>query len=227
MKILCITDLHGSRKALERILEAAAPVDIILFGGDITHFGTPARVEPLITRAVETGAKVLAVAGNCDSAEIDRHLDALGVSLSGTGLVFDELALQGLPAMPPWGHTMYQFTEEELAEKLEAGYAKIADAASDESTTHIVLSHAPPRGGRLDRTRLFQHVGSTSLRRFVDERQPALVFCGHIHESRGIERSDATTIVNCGVGKSGYYGLADVTPGGSTGDSIAVEIHRA
>ncbi len=216
MKILCITDLHDSTKALTRILADAGPVDLILLGGDITHFGTPDDAERLVRRAGETGARVLAVAGNCDSAAIDRRLTGLGVSLSGRGVMIENVGLHGLPAMPPWGHTMYQFTEEEFAGMLEAGYAQVDGAAS-----HVVLSHAPPRGGTLDRTHLFQHVGSTALRAFIDEKQPGLVLCGHIHESRGVEKSGCTTIANCGAGGRRYYAIAEV------GDKMEVELCRA
>ncbi len=216
MKILCITDLHDSEKALERILADAGPVDLILLGGDITHFGAPDDAERLVRRTEETGTKVLAVAGNCDSAAIDRRLSEMEVSLSSRGVVLGEIGLQGLPAMPPWGHTMYQFAEEELAEKLEAGYAEIGGEAY-----HVVLSHAPPRGGKLDRTHLFRHVGSTALRAFTDEKQPGLVLCGHIHESRGIEKSGRTTIANCGIGSRRYYAIAEV------GNEVEVELRRA
>ena len=216
MKILCITDLHENAKALERILADAGPVDLILFGGDITHFGTPDDAERLIGPAGETGTKVLAVAGNCDSAAVDRRLSELGVSLSGRGVMHENIGLHGLPAMPPWRSTMYQFIEAELAEMLEAGYAQI-----DGTAVHVVLSHAPPHGGKLDRTHLFQHVGSTALREFIDERQPNLVLCGHIHESRGVEKSGRTTIANCGASRARYYAIAEVA------DGVEVELRRA
>ena len=216
MTVLCITDLHGNEKAMERILADAGPVDLILLGGDITHFGTPDDAERLVRRAEETGAKVLAVAGNCDSAAIDRRLDDLGVSLSGRGVMLENIGLHGLPGTPPWRSTMYHFTEEDLAEMLETGYAQIDGAA-----VHVVLSHVPPHGGKLDRTHLFQHVGSTAIRAFIDERQPDLVLCGHIHESRGVERLGRTTVANCGVGDRRYYAIAEV------GDGVEVELRCA
>jgi len=228
MKLLAITDLHDNPAALDRILADAGPVDALLLGGDITHFGSPTDAERLVRQAQVGGAPVLAVAGNCDSAEIDRRLAELGVSLSGRGVILRDAALQGLPAMPPWHPSMYHFSEDELAEHLRAGHAQIVakkDPARDEASTppsfHIVLSHTPPRGGRLDRIFSGQHAGSTALRTFIEQTQPALVVCGHIHEARGIDTLGQTTVVNCGPGASGSYALIEMD------DAVAVELRKA
>ncbi len=216
MKLLGVTDLHDSRTALKRILEAAGPVDLILLGGDLTNFGSPAGAEELVRQAQDTGTEVLAVAGNCDSAEIDQRLVELEVSLAGRGLIRGDVGLHGLSAMPPWRGDMYQLSEEELARSLQAGYAQIAGAKH-----HVVLSHPPPRGRKLDRTSVSKHVGSTALRSFIDDTQPELVICGHIHESRGVENFGPTTAVNCGPAAAGFYALTEV------GDQLRVDLCRA
>jgi Icc-related predicted phosphoesterase len=216
MRLLGITDLHGGPAALDRILAGAGPVDLILLGGDLTNFGAPADAEKMVRQAEATGTKVLAVAGNCDSAEIDRRLAELGVSLVGRGVVHDGVGLHGLSAMPPWRGDMYQLTEDELAEVLRAGYAQIAGVGR-----HVLLSHPPPHGGRLDCTSAGKHVGSTALRDFIDETQPELVLCGHIHEARGVEKLGRTTAVNCGPAAAGFYALAEL------GDELKVDLRRA
>jgi hypothetical protein len=60
-------------------------------------------------------------------------------------------------------------------------------------TDAVMLFHAPPYDTRLDRAGLDGvtidhapvdvHVGSVAIRRFIDERQPAITLHGHIHES--------------------------------------------
>jgi len=216
MRLLGITDLHGSPAALDRILASAGPVDLILLGGDLTNFGSPADAERLVRRAEATGTRVLAVAGNCDSAEIDQRLVELGGSLMARGLVHNGVGVHGLSAMPPWRSNMYQLTEDELAEVLRAGYAQIAGAEH-----HMLLSHPPPHGGKLDCTSAGRHVGSTALRSFIDETQPELVLCGHIHEARGVEKLGRTTAVNCGPAAAGFYALAEL------GDELKVDLRRA
>ena len=216
MKLLCITDLHGSRSALERILAHAPAAEMILLGGDLTSFGSPEDAEKTVRQAQASGTTVLAVAGNCDSAEIDRRLVELDVSLQGRGVIHQGVGLHGLSAIPPWRREMYQFTEEELAELLQAGYAQIAGAEH-----HVVLSHPPPHGGKLDRAGPLRHVGSKALRTFIQQTRPALVVCGHMHESRGIEQLGGTTAVNCGPAAAGYYATAEVD------DEVKVELRSA
>ena len=205
MRLLAITDLHGSHEALERIVAHAGRADVVLLGGDITNFGSPIDAEKAVRLAQATGATVLAVAGNCDSAEIEERLIELGVSLHGRGTILEGVGLHGLSAIPRWMPGMYQFTEEELAAALEAGYGQVTDARH-----HCVLAHVPPHGLSLDRVSFGRHVGSKSLRTFVDRTEPALVVCGHIHESRGIERSGRTTVVNCGMAARGHYARIEV-----------------
>jgi len=40
------------------------------------------------------------------------------------------------------------------------------------------------------------HVGSESVRKIIEEYQPILCACGHIHESRCIDKIGETIIVN-------------------------------
>ncbi len=205
MRIVCITDLHGDTQALDRILADAGPADVVLLGGDITNFGTPNTAEFLVRRAMERCPQVLAVAGNCDSAAIDDRLATLGVSLFGRGVLLQGVGFYGASAMPPWTGTMYELSEDEIAASLAAGRGQLMQPQRE-----VVLSHTPPRGTRLDRTRHGEHVGSVAVRQFIEQVQPALVVCGHIHEARGVDRLGAATIVNCGSAYDGHYALAEI-----------------
>jgi Icc-related predicted phosphoesterase len=203
MKLICITDLHGSRTALESIMDDAGDVDLILIGGDITHFGTPNAAEALIRMAQRRCPTVLAVAGNCDSAAIDQRLIELEVSLFGRGVTHRQYGFYGASSMPPWRGTMYELTEDQIAQALRSGRQQL-----DQPHREILLSHTPPRDTCLDRTSSGEHVGSTSVRRFVEEHAPLALFCGHIHEARGIDTIGPTTVVNCGPACRGHYAEA-------------------
>jgi uncharacterized protein len=205
MKVLCITDLHGDHDVLDYILAEAGRVDLVLLGGDITNFGTPNAAESLIWQVQQSGVEVLAVAGNCDSETIEHRLTELGVSLFGRGVQRDQIGFHGVSAMPPWHGTMYELTEQQIAEALEQGHAQLHS-----SDRRVLLTHTPPHHTQLDITRQGQHVGSNSVRQFIDRRQPALVVCGHIHEARGIDRLGATQMVNCGPAYRGNYALVEI-----------------
>jgi Icc-related predicted phosphoesterase len=217
MRLVCITDLHGRLAALERILADSGSTDAVLLGGDLTNFGSPVDVDRVIRNAQQKAPTVLAVAGNCDSAQIGRRLDELGVGLHGRGRVCGDVGIHGLSAIPPWKRGMYQLSEEELEAALQAGYGEIRDARQ-----HVLLAHVPPHDTKLDRTFFWTHAGSAAVRSFIDRLHPALVFCGHIHEGRGLETIGATTVCNCGFGGHGDYAMAEIT-----GDSIQVDLHSA
>jgi Icc-related predicted phosphoesterase len=215
MKLLCLTDLHGAERSLHRILMQAGSVELVLLGGDLTNFGTPNQAEILVNLTRGYCPLVYAVAGNCDSPDIDQRLIDLGVSLFGRSVNHQGIGFLGVSAMPPWHGQMYELTEEEIAKALQSGVEQVGKAERS-----VVLSHAPPRGCRLDLTRSGQHVGSSALRRFIDEHQPALVFCGHIHEARGMDSIGLTTVVNCGTAFDGYYAMADIA------EKIEVSLHK-
>lgn len=217
MRLIAVTDLHGRLEVFQQILDHAGPADAVLLGGDITNFGSPIDVDRIVERAQQHLGSVLAVAGNCDSAEIDGRLQQRGVALHGRGVRWGPVGIHGLSAIPPWKRGMYQLTEDELAAALESGYAALNGAEQ-----HVLLAHVPPRGLRVDRTFFWKHAGSTALRTFIDRTHPALVFCGHIHEGRGIEPLGRTTVVNCGLAARGQYALAELH-----GDAWHVELHDA
>jgi len=205
MKLLCLSDLHGDTTALDAILTHAGSIDTVLLGGDVTDFGTPNAAESLVRRAQKVCPVVMAVAGNCDSAAIDERLVDLGVSLFGRGVMIGEMGFYGVSAMPPWNGHMYELSEKQISDALEAGRLQLG-----QSCREILLTHTPPRDTRLDATRSGDHVGNSSVREFIEATQPALVICGHIHESRGIDQLGTTKMVNCGTAFRGQYALVEV-----------------
>lgn len=216
MKLLCITDLHGRRSALQDIMADAGTADVILLGGDITDFDTPNVAEDLVRLAQDQCDTVFAVAGNCDSGEIDERLIEIGVSLFGRGAICEGIGFYGVSAMPPWTGTMYELTEDEIASALNRGYEQTRAASQQ-----IMLAHPPPRDTRLDRVHNGRHVGSLSVRVAIETHKPGLAVCGHIHESRGIDRIGSATIVNCGPAFRGHYAVALVD------SQVDVQLHTA
>jgi Icc-related predicted phosphoesterase len=213
MKLLCITDVHSDDSMLLRILHAEDDVDAVLLGGDITNFGSAGDAERLVLRVQSFCPTVLAVAGNCDSADIDQRLTELGVSLFRRGVSIDGIGFYGASAMPPWNGGMYEMSEQEIGDGLDAGRSQLT-----RTDRVVVLSHTPPRATRLDRTRAGQHVGSVAVRQLIDRTNPSLVVCGHIHEARGVDRLGPTTVVNCGPAFRGCFAVAELN------ETVAVQL---
>jgi Icc-related predicted phosphoesterase len=218
MRLVCLSDLHGDHSALLQILDDAGPADVVVLAGDLTHFGEPRDAETIVRLAADAGGRVLAVAGNCDSRAIDARLAELGVSLMRTAVVHEKAAFYGLSAMPIWMRSMYELTEDEIADVLRDGRGQL-DGQLD-GRFEVLVSHPPPRGCQLDRTRRGEHVGSTAVREWVEQVGPALVVCGHIHEGRGSEMINGTQVVNCGLAQQGCYAVVTL------GESIEIELRQ-
>lgn len=215
MRLLCLSDIHGASAPFEKILRREPEPDALLIGGDFTNFGPPQEAERLLDTALLYCPQVFAVAGNCDSPEIDEMLLRRGVSLHRRGHAFNGFGFFGLSAMPPWRGDMYEFTEEKLHGFLAEGHAQAQGLPR-----FIMLTHPPPHQTQVDRNASGKHLGSTAVRKWMDDVKPALIICGHIHEARGVDEINGTVIVNCGPVRNGYFAVVDVA------EKITVELRQ-
>jgi Icc-related predicted phosphoesterase len=119
--------------------------------------------------------------------------------------------VSGSPFTPM--HTPYEIPEDEIARRAEEGWKNVAA-----SRWKIFIPHAPPRDTKVDRIALGKHVGSTAVRSFIEQHQPDIVVCGHIHEARGIDTIGRTQIVNCGPAGRGYYAVIHL------GEQVSIEV---
>jgi Icc-related predicted phosphoesterase len=214
IRVAYFVDVHGRFDAVPRALREIGDVDAIVIGGDITLAGSRDEAVRAIEAWRALAPRLLCVAGNWDSPEIDDCLVELGVSLDGRGLVLGDVGLFGVSAAPESSlHTPYELDEEELGLRIEQGFAAVRD-----SRVRILCAHAPPSGTACDRTQSGQHVGSTAVRAIVEREQIDLVLCGHIHEGRGIDEIGTTRVVNPGPAMAGHYALVEVD------DSVIVSL---
>ena len=208
MRIAYVVDVHDHFDAVPTVLTDLGDVDVLVVGGDITTFGTPDEAERAIELWRPLAPRLLAVAGNMDSPAIDERLVELGVSCDGRGIVLcDDIGIAGVSAAPlsPL-HTPYELPDEELRRRAETGLEEVKACR-----VRILCPHAPPHGTACDRLRSGEHVGSAALRAVVERAAPDLVLCGHIHESRALDRLGPTEVVNPGPVSSGHYALVQAT----------------
>jgi hypothetical protein len=203
MKIVALTDIHGSYDRAESILRREHPFDVLVIGGDLTTRGTPAEADRALRRFRSFDAPVLTVAGNMDPPELEATFDASAISINGKGIMVGNVGFCGVSGCPPTPlHTPYEISEEEIARRAERGWSDIPTAA-----TLVFVPHAPPYRTTLDRLFTGIHVGSTSVRAFIEQRRPQVVICGHIHEAHGTETLGPTQMVNCGPAAKGHYAV--------------------
>jgi Icc-related predicted phosphoesterase len=206
MRMVYVVDVHDRFDAVTSAVEATGEADVLLIGGDITTGGTPDRAAAAIERWRPLAPRLLAVAGNMDSPEIDARLADLGVALDARGYRLGTVGVFGVSAAPHSPlHTPYELSEDELERRIAEGFSTVR-----ECPVKVFCPHPPPRGTACDRLPSGEHVGSTAVRSFVEREQPDVVLCGHIHEARGVDRIGATEIVNPGPAGAGHYATVDV-----------------
>lgn len=214
MRIVYAVDVHENYAAVAQAAKAAGAVDLLIIGGDITTAGSAEDVASAVESWRLLPMRLLAVAGNMDSAAIDARLAALGVTLDGRGVTIGDVGFFGVSAGPKSPlHTPYEITEEQIAERIEAGFAEVKNCR-----VKTFCPHAPPKDTTCDRIHSGLHVGSTAVRAFIEREQPDLVLCGHIHESRGEDRIGKTRVVNPGPVSAGHYAVVEI------GETLTVEL---
>ncbi|MBW9219896.1 metallophosphoesterase [Methanothermococcus sp. SCGC AD-155-N22] len=192
MRIVGITDLHGKYHHLKKIL--LYDPDVLVISGDITHFGRDLKVIDYLRYLQEKeGIRILAVPGNCDTLEVIDKINGIGINLDGKCVNVGGIYYVGIGGSnrTPF-NTPNEYSEEELYFKFINTVKNIEEEIKDR---FILITHAPPFNTMADRT-LEGNVGSVSIRKIIEEYSPILVACGHIHESRCIDKLGNTYIVN-------------------------------
>ncbi len=177
MKLLLFSDLHCDAGAARRLVERAAAVDVVVGAGD---FATCRRgIERTLDVLQAIDKPAVLVPGN---SETDAELAAASSGwaqaqvLHGSGVTVDGVEFWGLGGgvpVTPFGSWSVDFTEEQ-AEDLLAGCPGGA----------VLVSHSPPKGA-VDVSSRGTSLGSVAVRRAIEKKRPALVVCGHIHQSAG------------------------------------------
>jgi uncharacterized protein len=214
MRILAFTDIHGSYDRVAGILSNEKSFDVVIVGGDLTTHGTVTEATTAIRRFQEFGKPLFVVAGNMDLPTFDELYESLGVNINAYGAMLGEAGFFGIAGSPftPM-HTPYEISEEEIKRRADAGWRDIQTAR-----WKVFVPHAPPYDTKLDKVLLGKHVGSTAVRTFVEEKQPDVLVCGHIHESRGLDKLGKTQMVNCGAAGRGHYACIEL------GETVTVEL---
>jgi Icc-related predicted phosphoesterase len=216
MTFLTLGDIHDAVKWTPELSAAAESADAVILAGDLTSFGSPEDVAGILEDIARYNPTCYAIAGNCDSVEIDSLLAERDIALNGRGVITGgSIGICGVSGSnrTPFG-TPLEFTEDELADTLAAGWQEIREA-----DVRIVVHHAPPYGTRCDRVRLGLHKGVRRFRDFCEREQPDLVVCGHIHEARGTDTIGKTVVVNGGMAARGHGSYVEIG-----GDGVMVSL---
>ena len=216
MKIAGITDIHGDLTFLGKAESYIRNADVVFISGDITHFGGIPEASAILDRISEINSRIYAVSGNCDSPEIEKYLKKEGMHPESRSIKDGErsLSVSGMggslsgPLKTP--HT-----------KTESDFIHFYKNLS--GNADIIISHQPPYKTFADRVMGHLHTGSKALRSYIDNSNPLLCLCGHIHESSGMEYYGNTLVINPGPFKEGRMAVIEIDSNNKVSAGIITE----
>ena len=194
MKIFATSDLHGNRTIMDKLKAIAPKVDLILICGDIG--GKDGRGKTFrqfseyqkrdadylvsVLRDIQTESRF--ILGNDDWFEYEDGHYLQGAEIVGnlTLIPFEYVLL-----------TPFNTNREVNDNKLSYELAKL-----DADGNTIMVAHTPPLGAG-DILYNGSRCGSRAVREWIEEVQPKLWLCGHIHEDNSAKFSGNTLVLNC------------------------------
>lgn len=213
MNILVIGDIHSDIENLMVLLDKIALLDfdVIVYSGDFVDIAISLKGVTFddITKLVLEELKglnkpIVAVPGNHDKGVLPI-LEENNVSIHGIGKIIDGIGFYGFGgARTPFG-TPLEPSEEEIANGLERAYDKVKNCK-----IKIQVTHMPPARTKLDTISSGAHVGSEVIRKFIEDKKPAVAISAHIHEARSVDELGETKLINAGRYPEGYCGLVTI-----------------
>lgn len=193
MKLLLFSDLHCNNIAARFLLHCAENVDIVVGAGDFcsAHRG----LHPILAILKNISQPMIFVPGNNETDNALRQ-ECEGIEnihvLHGNACTIHGIEFFGVGGgipITPFGNWSFDFSENEAQ--------KLFSTCPENS---IIISHSPPKG-IVDVSSSGKSLGSTTVRKIIEEKSPRLVVCGHIHGSEGqVGKLNSSYVINAGPG---------------------------
>ncbi|HDM67360.1 MAG TPA: hypothetical protein ENG62_03120 [Thermoplasmatales archaeon] len=201
MRILAAADIHGSQYRLNLVLDNIEEYkpDIVVICGDITQFG-PGDVAKNFLDQIPI--YTLVVPGNIDTSDVAEAIkESKAENIHMKRVEYKGVVFVGLNGVKESDTIRFLEEQKDILSNMD-----------------ILVTHVPPHGLQ-DKVFLGLHSGDKLLREIVDNWNPKLVLCGHIHEDPGYTTApNGTIVVNCSMGKRGSGALVEY------GDEVTVKM---
>lgn len=195
MKILAASDIHGDIKLAKALANRAEKekVDMVLLCGDLTL--SEISIDGIIGPFKEKNLRVGIIPGNHESNATTNFLTERYklVNLHGYSYYLERVGLFGCGSA---NLGLFQLSEDEIFNLLKDSHYQIQN-----KKTKLMVTHVHPAGSLIEHFTSF-FPGSSAVRRAIEEFQPDIALCGHVHEAEGIEELiGKTRVIN--VGRNG------------------------
>jgi len=191
-------ELHGDAGFGDQLSRVRDEADVLVLAGDLTNYGQPEEMEPLLNVVVRSRVPTVAVLGNHDyesgkQAELMRMMATAGLKvLDGTAYERDGVGFAGTKGfVGGFGRGMLtafgepeikQFVQSSIDEalKLERAMAQLR------TPKRVVVVHYSPIPGTVqgEAAEIFPFLGTTRLAEVVDRHGADLVLHGHAHHGQ-------------------------------------------
>jgi uncharacterized protein len=202
MRIAASADLHFSPQSYAKLKDQFERVrdeaDVLVLAGDLTNYGQPEEMEPLLNVLVRLRLPTVVVLGNHDyesgkEHELVRMMVSAGLKvLDGTGYERDGVGFAGTKGfVGGFGRgVLTAFGEREIkdfvrasvdeAMKLERGMSQLRAAK------RVVVIHYSPIAETVqgEAPEIFPFLGTSRLAEVIDRHGATLVVHGHAHHGR-------------------------------------------
>lgn len=214
MRIAATADLHFSPQSYAKLKDQFERVrdeaDVLVLAGDLTNYGQPDEMEPLLNVLVRLRIPAIAVLGNHDyesgkEEELGRMIVGAGIKLlQGTAYERDGVGFAGTKGfVGGFGRGMLTaFGEREIKQFVQASIdeaLKLERGMSQLRTKKrvVVLHYSPiPETVQGEATEIFPFLGTSRLAEVVDRHGADLVVHGHAHHGRIDGRTPAGVAVH-------------------------------
>ncbi|MGA9354482.1 MAG: metallophosphoesterase [Terriglobales bacterium] len=202
MRIAATADLHFSpahHSALHEQLNCVREeADVLVIAGDLTNYGEPSEMEPLLNVVVRTRVPTIAVLGNHDyesgkQAELMSMMSSSGIKvLDGTAYERDGVGFAGTKGCAGgFGRgVLTAFGEPEIKRFVQATIdetLKLERAMAQLRTPkRVVVIHYAPIAATVqgEAPEIFPFLGTSRLAEVIDRHGADLVLHGHAHHGQ-------------------------------------------
>ncbi|HTU40605.1 MAG TPA: metallophosphoesterase [Candidatus Aquilonibacter sp.] len=202
MRIAATADLHFNPQSYAKLKDQFERVrdeaDMLVLAGDLTNYGQPEEMEPLLNVLVRLRIPAVAVLGNHDyesgkQEELFRMIVSAGIKiLDGTAYERDGVGFAGTKGfVGGFGRGMLTaFGEPEIKQFVQASISeaiKLERAMSQLRTKKrvVVLHYSPiPETVQGEAAEIFPFMGTSRLAEVVDRHGADLVVHGHAHHGK-------------------------------------------
>jgi Icc-related predicted phosphoesterase len=182
----------------EQLSHVRNEADVLVLAGDLTNYGKPEEMEPLLNVVVRSRIPTVAVLGNHDyesgrQVELIHMMEAAGIkALDGTAYERDGVGFAGTKGfVGGFGRgVLTAFGEPEIKQFVQASIdeaLKLERAMAQLRTPkRVVVLHYSPIAGTVqgEAAEIFPFMGTSRLAEVVDRHGADLVLHGHAHHGQ-------------------------------------------